>query len=222
MNKYSKYIDHTLLKNEATFDDINDLVNEAIEYDFFSVCIQPFFVKYAKHLLLDQKVKITTVIGFPLGMNTIATKVFEAKQAIQDGADEIDMVININELRSQNFEYCLSEINQIKQAIGDHVLKVIVETALLDHDTKVFAANLILASNADFIKTSTGFASSGAVLEDVILWKEILGDQKEIKAAGGVKNIDDLEAFIKHGATRIGTSSAIKILKNAKIGESDY
>ncbi|MCV3743405.1 deoxyribose-phosphate aldolase [Ureaplasma sp. ES3154-GEN] len=222
MNNYNKYIDHTLLVNTASFDDINNLVNEAIEYGFFSVCIQPFFVKYAKHLLLDEDVKITTVVGFPLGMNTIGAKIFEAQKAIADGADEIDMVININELRNKNFEYCLWEINEVKKAIGNHILKVIVETAVLDEETKIFAANLILASDADFIKTSTGFASQGAVLEDIVLWKDILKDNKQIKAAGGVKNFDDLIRFIEAGASRIGTSSAIKIFKNAKIGESDY
>lgn len=214
MNKYSIYVDHTLLKPDASLDEIHNLCEEAEENEFYSVCINPCFIKAAKHYLLETPVKICTVVGFPLGANTIETKVFETRNAIALGADEIDMVININQLKSANREYCLQEINEVKKACSDKVLKVIVETALLDQEQKEFAARIILESDADFIKTSTGFAKEGAKLEDIILWKQILGDAKQIKAAGGIKNLDDFKAFIDAGATRIGTSSAIKILNN--------
>lgn len=214
MNKYSIYVDHTLLKPDASLDEIHNLCEEAEENEFYSVCINPCFIKVAKHYLLETPVKICTVVGFPLGANTIETKVFETRNAIALGADEIDMVININKLKSANREYCLQEINEVKKACSDKVLKVIVETALLDQEQKEFAARIILESDADFIKTSTGFAKEGAKLEDIILWKQILGDAKQIKAAGGIKNLDDFKAFIDAGATRIGTSSAIKILNN--------
>ncbi|ACI59746.1 deoxyribose-phosphate aldolase [Ureaplasma urealyticum serovar 10 str. ATCC 33699] len=214
MNKYSIYVDHTLLKPDASLDEIHNLCEEAEENEFYSVCINPCFIKVAKHYLLETPVKICTVVGFPLGANTTETKVFETRNAIALGADEIDMVININQLKSANREYCLQEINEVKKACSDKVLKVIVETALLDQEQKEFAARIILESDADFIKTSTGFAKEGAKLEDIILWKQILGDAKQIKAAGGIKNLDDFKAFIDAGATRIGTSSAIKILNN--------
>ncbi|MDU3864627.1 deoxyribose-phosphate aldolase [Ureaplasma urealyticum] len=214
MNKYSIYVDHTLLKPDASLDEIHNLCEEAEENEFYSVCINPCFIKVAKHYLLETPVKICTVVGFPLGANTIETKVFETRNAIALGADEIDMVININQLKSANREYCLQEINEVKKACSDKVLKVIVETALLDQEQKEFVARIILESDADFIKTSTGFAKEGAKLEDIILWKQILGDAKQIKAAGGIKNLDDFKAFIDAGATRIGTSSAIKILNN--------
>lgn len=214
MNKYNIYVDHTLLKADASLEEIHKLCEEAEENEFYSVCINPCFVKVAKHYLLETSVKICTVIGFPLGANTIETKVFETKNAIDLGADEIDMVININQLINGNREYCLNEINQIKEVCGDKILKVIVETAFLNGEQKEFAAKIILESNADFIKTSTGFAKEGAKLEDIILWKRILGDVKQIKASGGIKNFEDFKSFIEAGATRIGTSSAIKILNN--------
>lgn len=154
----SKLIDHTLLSNTATLEDIASLCSEAIDYDFYSVCVQPCYVRYAYHLLLNTNVKVCTVVGFPLGANTVAAKVFETKDAIANGAQEIDMVININQLKQNNFDYCVNEINAIKEACGELVLKVIVETSLLDEQQKTFA-EVVLASNADFIKTSTGFST---------------------------------------------------------------
>lgn len=221
-NNYSQYIDHTLLKADASFDEIRTLCEEAVDNNFFSVCINPHFIKFAKHVLFQTNVKVCTVIGFPLGSNTIETKVFETKNAIANGADEIDMVINITQLKNKNKEYCLDEINRIKEACNDKILKVIVETALLDDEQKQLAAEIVLESNADFIKTSTGFSSSGAKLEDIILWNNILKQKKQIKAAGGVRSLEDLVNFINNGATRIGTSSAIKILANKKTGNDSY
>ncbi|KEZ22947.1 deoxyribose-phosphate aldolase [Ureaplasma diversum] len=207
----SNYIDHTILKANATFEDIYTLCNEAIEYDFFSVCVNPCFVKYAKHLLTNSNPKVCTVIGFPLGANSTETKVFETKNAIQLGADEIDLVINITQLQAFNEEYCLAEIDAVKEVCKDKILKVIVETAYLNEEQKSFAANLILKSKADFIKTSTGFANSGANVDDIILFKSILKDEKLIKASGGIKTLADAQKMINVGADRIGTSSGVSI-----------
>ena len=163
----AQYIDHTNLSPIATFEDIDKLCEEAIKYQFKSVCINPYYVQYAKQNLKNSNVLVCTVIGFPLGMNTIKTKVDEAIDAIKNGADEIDMVINEAELKKFNKQYCLNEINSVKNAINDKTLKVIVETSQLNDEQKKFAAELILESNADFIKTSTGFIGSGAQLEDI-------------------------------------------------------
>lgn len=209
---YAKYVDHTLLKADASFLDIQLLCEQAIENEFFSVCVNPFFIKYAKHHLFNSDVKVCTVIGFPLGANSINTKVAETKDAILSGADEIDMVINISQLKNKNKDYCIEEINAIKKECNNKILKVIVETALLDDEQKKLAAEIVLESNADFIKTSTGFSTKGAELQDIILWKSILQDKKQIKASGGIKSLDDFINFINAGASRIGTSSAIKIL----------
>lgn len=213
MNKLvANYIDHTLLKANATFEDIQQLCSEAIEYDFFSVCVNPCFVKYAKHLLTNTNVQVCTVIGFPLGANTIETKIFETKNAIDLGADEIDLVVNITQLQAFNEEYCLAEIDAVKEVCANKVLKVIVETAYLNEEQKTFAANLILKSKADFIKTSTGFAPSGANVADIKLFKSILNDEKLIKASGGIKNLADANTMINAGVDRIGTSSGVMIV----------
>ncbi|MGL4647646.1 MAG: deoxyribose-phosphate aldolase [Mycoplasmoidaceae bacterium] len=212
MSYYSKFIDSTILKADASKLEIIQLCEEAIKEDFFSVCINPYYVPLAKKALSGSSVKVCTVVGFPLGQNTISTKVFETIDAINKGADEIDMVINIARLKARDFEYCVYEINQIKKVCEDKILKVIVETALLNEEDKINACNIVLKSDADFIKTSTGFSSAGAKYEDIILFNSIINKRKQIKAAGGIKNHQDLMRFIKAGANRIGTSSGKKLI----------
>ena len=209
----AQYIDHTNLSQTATFADIEKLCNEAIEYNFKSVCINPYYVKYAKSILKNTNVLVCTVIGFPLGMNTLKSKIEEAINAVENGADEIDMVINVSELKAYNKEYCLNEINSIKKSIGNKILKIIVETSQLNLEQKEFSANLILESNADYIKTSTGFVGSGANLDDIKLWKKILNNKKLIKAAGGIKTKADMLSFIENGADRIGSSKGVDLIK---------
>lgn len=208
-----KYIDHTILKPTASKEDVVRICKEAIEYNFASVCINPYYVKLAKEVLYNYDVKVCTVIGFPLGANTVESKVFEASNAVTNGADEIDMVINIAELMNMNKEYCVKEINSIKEAIGDSILKVIVETSYLNEAQKKLAAEIVLDSNADFIKTSTGFSTHGAQLEDIIIWKKILDNKKKIKASGGIKTKEQFQEFINAGADRIGTSNGIILIK---------
>ncbi len=218
---YAKYIDHTYLKAEGTTKNIDSLVAEAKEYGFKTICVNSSWVKYVKKALKGSEVGITSVIGFPLGAMATQAKVFETKLAIDHGADEIDMVINIGRLKDGQFDYVLNEIKDIKKACGNHTLKVIIETALLTNEEKKKATEITLASGADFVKTSTGFSYHGATPEDVKLMKEIVGDKIGIKAAGGVKTPADLSNMIKIGATRIGTSSGVKLIqgKNTKKGE---
>lgn len=204
--KNSKYIDNTLLKPEATKQDIIDICLISKENDFFSVCLNPYWIKLAKQLLVDSDVKVCSVIGFPLGANSIESKLFETKQALLDGADEIDMVMNIGLFKMNEDDLVLDEINQIKSLMPNKVLKVIVETCLLSKEEISRVSNLILKSNADFIKTSTGFSSGGATIEDISLIKSIVEDNKLIKASGGIKTKDDFKAMIAAGANRIGTS----------------
>lgn len=204
--KNSKYIDNTLLKPEATKQDIIDLCLISKENDFFSVCLNPYWIKLAKQLLVESDVKVCSVIGFPLGANSIESKLFETKQALLDGADEIDMVMNIGLFKMNEDDLVLDEINQIKSLMPNKVLKVIVETCLLSKEEISRVSNLILKSNADFIKTSTGFSSGGATIEDISLIKSIVEDNKLIKASGGIKTKDDFTAMIAAGANRIGTS----------------
>ncbi|MDE6289392.1 MAG: deoxyribose-phosphate aldolase [Ureaplasma sp.] len=215
MKNLNRYIDHTNLKPNASKSDIIKLCSEAKEYEFASVCVNPYYVKLVSDELRDNKnVVVCSVIGFPLGANTLESKMFEAHNACMNGANEIDMVINIAELKNKNVDYCISEINKIKSAIGNNVLKVIVETAYLTQEEKVLAAEIVLKSNAEFIKTSTGFASSGAQLEDIKLWKSILKDVKKIKAAGGIRTKEDAIKFIKAGADRLGASSGVQIMND--------
>lgn len=177
--------------------------------------MHPHYVELAKELLINTPVLVCTVIGFPLGMNTLYTKVYETQNAIDDGADEIDMVINVAELKNKNLDYCLEEINSVKLACGGKTLKVIVETSQLTLDEKVFAAKLIGSSNADYIKTSTGFVGTGAQLEDIELWKPILKPlNKYIKASGGIRDLASCLKFINIGVDRIGTSKAVEIIED--------
>ena len=209
----NKYIDHTILKATASGTDVQKLCEEAIEHEFYSVCVNGCYVADAKHLLQGTDVKIAAVVGFPLGAMTTAAKVFEAKEAIENGASEIDMVINVAKLKDGEFKYVENEIHQIKEAIGDNVLKVIIETCYLTDEEKVKACELSLAAKADFVKTSTGFGTDGATYEDVKLMKSVVGDNAKVKASGGVRDKETAQKYIDLGAERLGTSSGIDIVK---------
>jgi len=208
-----KYVDHTLLKQESTWDDIKTICDDAIKYNTASVCIPPSFVKQTKEYV-QERMKICTVIGFPNGYNTTEVKVFETQDAIKNGADEIDMVINIGDLKSKKYENILVEINKIKDACNGKILKVIIETCLLTDEEKVKMCEIVSASNADFIKTSTGFSKAGATMEDIKLFKTNMKKEKGIKAAGGISSFEDAKEFIENGATRLGTSRLVKIAKS--------
>ena len=209
----NKYIDHTILKATASSTDVQKLCAEAIEHEFYSVCVNGCYVADAKHLLQGTDVKVAAVVGFPLGAMTTAAKVFEAKEAVENGASEIDMVINVAKLKDGEFEYVENEIRQIKEAIGDNVLKVIIETCYLTDEEKVKACELSLAAKADFVKTSTGFGTGGATYEDVKLMKSVVGDNAKVKASGGVRDKETAQKYVDLGADRLGTSSGIDIVK---------
>ena len=209
----NKYIDHTILKATASSSDVQKLCEEAIEHEFYSVCVNGCYVADAKQLLQGTDVKVAAVVGFPLGAMTTAAKVFEAKEAVENGASEIDMVINVAKLKDGEFEYVENEIRQIKEAIGDNVLKVIIETCYLTDEEKVKACELSLVAKADFVKTSTGFGTDGATYEDVKLMKSVVGDNAKVKASGGVRDKETAQKYVELGAERLGTSSGIDIVK---------
>ena len=209
----NKYIDHTILKATASNSDVQKLCEEAIEHEFYSVCVNGCYVADAKQLLQGTDVKVAAVVGFPLGAMTTAAKVFEAKEAVENGASEIDMVINVAKLKDGEFEYVENEIRQIKEAIGDNVLKVIIETCYLTDEEKVKACELSLVAKADFVKTSTGFGTGGATYEDVKLMKSVVGDNAKVKASGGVRDKETAQKYVELGAERLGTSSGIDIVK---------
>ena len=204
--------DHTLLHQDATFEDIKALCDDAIKYHTASICIPPCYVKDAKAYVGD-RMKICTVIGFPNGNMTTTVKVLETFDAIDKGADEIDMVINIGRLKSKDYDYVKQEINLIKQACGDHILKVIIETCMLTDEEKIKMCEIVTEAGADFIKTSTGFSTAGATFEDVELFAKHVGKGVKIKAAGGISSIADAEKFLELGASRLGTSRIVKIVK---------
>lgn len=209
-----KYIDHTLLKPEATQAQIDTLLDEALEYDFMSVCINPYWVSYAADRLKESDVKVCTVIGFPLGANTSAVKAFEASTAIDDGATEIDMVINIGAAKSGDWDQVEADIKAVVDVADQSVLvKVIIETCLLTDEEKVKACQAAQAAGADFVKTSTGFSTGGATLEDVRLMRETVGPDMGVKASGGVSNLEEAQAMIEAGASRIGASKGIQIIQ---------
>lgn len=208
-----KMVDHTLLKQDASWEDIKEICDDAIEYETASICIPASYVKRAKDYVGDQ-MKVCTVIGFPNGYSTTRVKVFETEDALANGADEIDMVININELKNKNYDYILEEIRVIKKACGDKSLKVIIETCLLTEDEKIKMCELVTEAGADYIKTSTGFSTGGASLEDIILFKKHVGANVKIKAAGGISSFEDAFSFIENGASRLGTSRIVKLAKN--------
>lgn len=204
--------DHTYLKQQATWDDIKQICDDGIKYKTASVCIPPSFVKRAKEYV-KENLKICTVIGFPNGYNTTEVKVFETENAVKNGADEIDMVINIGDLKDKNYDAILNEINKIKVACDGKLLKVIIETCLLTEEEKIKMCEIVSKSNADYIKTSTGFSTNGATVEDIKLFKKYMAEGKGIKAAGGISSFEDAESFINSGATRLGTSRLVKIMK---------
>ena len=205
------YIDHTLLKPTATFAEIKTLCDEAVRYHTASVCIPPCYVKPVRGLYQD--LTICTVIGFPNGNMTTASKVFETEDALQNGADEIDMVINIGMLKGKEYDYVLEEIKAVKTACKEHILKVIIETCLLTDEEKIKMCELVTESGADYIKTSTGFSTGGATFDDVALFAAHVGPKVKIKAAGGISSLEDAERFMELGASRLGTSRVVKIVK---------
>ena len=218
----SKYFDHTILYPDTKKEDVLKVCKEAKEYDFFSVCVNPHYVSLVNEELKNSDVKVTSVIGFPLGQSISEVKAFEAKKAIEDGADEIDMVLNIAALKNEEFEYVKNDIKAVVDACKDKaLLKVIIETCLLTDSQKVKACELAKEAGADFVKTSTGFSSGGATIEDVKLMRKTVGDKLGVKASGGVRDLEKAEAVIEAGATRIGASSSVQIVKGEK-SDSDY
>ncbi len=203
-----KMVDHTLLKQVATWEDIKEILDAGVENQTASACIPPSYVKQAKEYV-GENLKICTVIGFPNGYMTTTTKVFETNDAIKNGADEIDMVINIASLKNKEYNYILEEIKEIKKACGDKILKVIIETCLLTEEEKIKMCEIVTESGAEYIKTSTGFSTGGATLEDIKLMKKYVGENVKIKAAGGISSMEDAKNFINAGANRLGTSRLI-------------
>ncbi len=209
----SSYIDHTYLKAEGTAEDIDRLIEEAKEMEFKTVCVNPSWIEYVKEKLKGSKVEICTVVGFPLGANTTKSKIFEARDALDKGADEVDMVINIGKLKEGDINYVTSEIKAVKNACQNNILKVIIETALLNEQEIEAASNAVLEGGGDFVKTSTGFSTRGASVEDVKIIKSVVGDYCKIKASGGIRTHDDMMAMINAGADRIGASAGKVLLK---------
>jgi deoxyribose-phosphate aldolase len=217
MNKFEllKFVDHTQLKAFATWEEIKTLCDEAIEYKTASVCIPPCYIKKI-HDTYGNKINICTVIGFPLGYSVTEAKITECEQAIKDGANEIDMVVNISDVKNKQYKKVEEEIAAVKKAAGSKILKVIVETCYLTEEEKIEMCHAVTAAGADYIKTSTGFGTGGATMDDVKLFKQHIGPNVKIKASGGVKTVADMEAFINEGCSRIGTSSAIKMINDAE------
>lgn len=222
MLNIAKYIDHTVLKATTTDKDVEKLCQEAMEYKFYSVCVNGCYVKKCKEILKGSSVDVAAVVGFPLGAMSMEAKVYEAKKAIEDGADEIDMVINIGKMLSGDYAYVEEEIRKIKEAIGNKILKVIIETCYLNNEEKIKACELSLSANADFVKTSTGFGTAGATFEDVILMKKVVGDNAQVKASGGVKSYETASKYVELGATRLGTSSGIEIITGQVADKDKY
>ena len=213
--------DHTLLAQASTWEQIKAICDDGIKFNTASVCIPASFVKRAKEYV-GEKLAICTVIGFPNGYSTTAVKVFECKDALMNGADEIDTVINIGDLKDKNYDAILNELKELKAACGDKILKVIIETCLLTDEEKIKMCEIVTESGADYIKTSTGFSTGGATREDVALFKKHVGPNVLIKAAGGIASLEDAEDFINLGATRLGTSRVVKIAKAEDNGTSGY
>ena len=212
MNSLSSLIDHTNLRPDALHSDIEILCKEAIQYKFASVCINPVYVSYAKSILKDENPKVCSVVGFPLGADSEEMKYAEARFLIFQGADEIDMVMNISLLKERKIDLVKNEIKKVVEAADGNCVKVIIETSLLNQDEKALACNIVMESGAAFVKTSTGFSSSGATLEDVRLIKKLVGDRVGIKASGAIKTKNEALKLIEAGATRIGTSRGVEII----------
>ncbi len=209
----AKYIDHTLLKPQASQADIEKICQEACQYGFFSVCVNPYWVPFCKKQLAGSDVKVCTVIGFPLGATPTEVKVFEAKKALADGADELDMVVNLGAIKSADWDYVLSDIKAVRQAGENFTLKVIIETSVLTDEEKVKVCQLADQAGADFVKTSTGFTGGGATAADVALMKKSVREGVQVKASGGVRTREDFDAMVAAGATRIGASAGVKIIE---------
>ncbi|MDD3139711.1 MAG: deoxyribose-phosphate aldolase [Lachnospiraceae bacterium] len=212
------YIDHTQLKAFATWEDISKLCDEAITYGTASVCIPPCYIKRI-HDTYGDKINICTVVGFPLGYSVTTAKVAEVEQALKDGVSEVDMVINITDVKNGNYGAVQEEIATLKKAVGDKILKVIIETCYLTEAEKIAMCKAVTTAGADFIKTSTGFGTGGATLADIELFKANIGANVKMKAAGGVKSVADMQAFIDAGCSRIGTSSAVQLINGNKTNE---
>lgn len=212
--KLAGMIDHTLLRADATKVEITKLTEEAKKYEFASVCVNPTWVSYAAEQLANSKVNVCTVIGFPLGANTSATKAFEAKHAIECGADEVDVVMNVAALKDGDYDYVVQDIKGVVDAAtGKALVKVIIEACLLTEEEKTLACQLSVKAGAEFVKTSTGFSTGGATAEDVALMRKVVGDKIGVKASGGIRNLEDMEQMIAAGASRIGASSGVKIME---------
>ncbi|MBP2025121.1 deoxyribose-phosphate aldolase [Peptoniphilus stercorisuis] len=209
----NRMIDHTLLKPESTREQIKSLCDEALEYNFKSVCINPFWVSYANDILKDSEVSVCTVIGFPLGANTTSMKATEAREAILNGADEVDMVINVGLLKSKEYDLVEEDIKAVVEESKDKIVKVIIETCLLSDEEIVKACEISMKSGADFVKTSTGFNSAGAKAQDVNLMRKTVGDTLGVKASGGIRDLKTAREMIENGAARLGVSAGIEIIK---------
>lgn len=208
-----KHVDHTLLTQGATWEEIKQICDDAMKYGTASVCIPPSYVAQVKEYVQD-KMAVCTVIGFPNGYMTTASKEFETKDALNNGADEIDMVINIGWLKNRKYDLLKNEIRTLKAACGDKILKVIIETCLLTDEEKVKMCEIVTSAGADYIKTSTGFSKAGATFEDIELFSKNVGPNVKMKAAGGISSMEDAEKFLSLGAERLGTSRIVKIVKN--------
>lgn len=219
---FARMIDHTLLKAEATQEQIEKLCVEAKQFSFASVCVNPTWVKYSSELLQESDVLVCTVIGFPLGASTSAVKAFEVKDAIANGAKEVDMVINIGALKDKKYDVVQADIATVVEAAkGSAIVKVIIEACLLTEEEKVKACELSVAAGADYVKTSTGFSTGGATAEDIALMRKTVGPELGVKASGGVRSLEDMKKMVEAGATRIGASSGVAIM-NGLISDSNY
>ena len=209
------HVDHTLLKATATWEQIKKIAEESIEYGTASICIPQCYLKRLNETYGD-KVNLCTVVGFPLGYNSTSSKVEEIKSALADGANEIDMVVNIADVKNKDFKKVEDEIRTLKEACGDHILKVIIETCYLDEEEKIAMCHAVTNAKADYIKTSTGFGTAGATMEDILLFKKHIGPDVKMKAAGGIRSVQDMEDYLAAGVDRLGTSSAIKLIEGEK------
>ncbi len=218
MNEMLRKVDHTLLKAYATWEDIRKLCEEAVEYHTASVCVPPSYIKRI-HDTYGDRLTICTVVGFPLGYSVTEAKLAEVEQALKDGCDEIDMVINIGDVKNGHYEKVEQEIRTLKKACGDHILKVIIETCYLTKEEKIAMCKAVTNAGADYIKTSTGFGTGGAIKEDVELFREHIGPDVKIKAAGGISTLEDLKLFIQLGCDRVGTSKAVGLCIEASKAE---
>lgn len=209
------HVDHTILKADASWNEVRSLCDDAVKYSVASVCVPPSYIARIKEEYGD-KINICTVIGFPLGYNLTSVKVAETEAAIRDGASEVDMVVNLGDVKNGDFDKITAEIKALKEAAGEKILKVIIETCYLTDEEKIKLCKCVTDAGADYIKTSTGFGTGGATMKDVLLFKENIGPNVKIKAAGGIRTREDMEAFLDAGCDRLGTSSAIKILEGEK------